>query len=197
MAKKKEKEYFYKDLKVKSKEELFFIFWLEKLKENGFILNWKYEPQYFVLSEKKTYKTVEYKKTKIKYNDTHLLKKTIYTPDFLFNATEKFMEINHNLLIYNIPENFYCGKKSIDETQLKFFIDTKGTFNRFKSNSDFSLRQRWLYDRYGYYVNKVEIDELFKNTFVPELCRYTPKKGDIVKKYIVCATEYEFFKKFN
>ena len=68
----------------------------------------------------------------------------------------------------------------------KTIIDVKGAFSRFHDQKSFNINQKWVYSRYGMYVQKVVPEKLFKKTFVPELCRYTPIKGKLIKKYKEC-----------
>ena len=48
----------------KSKEELYFSWYLDELKDNGYITNYEYECDSYTLSHKATYQTIKKLKTK-------------------------------------------------------------------------------------------------------------------------------------
>lgn len=155
--------------KFDSDEEEFFNFWCEEAVENNIIIDFKYTQKEYILSEK--------------FNDTRdkfLLHPHKYTEDFL---------------VYGINHKFYKPMK-------KFFravngncyhIDTKGTFNKYGGDREFSINRKWMMDKHGIFINKIVPDKLFKQTWAPECyLKYTEKTKVVQKKYLEMKTVKQF-----
>ena len=169
-----------------STEEWEFYNWLLEVERYGIVSEIEYQPNTFTLSKKVWYtENVKYltkaKKTpKVKIVTRGLLRPCTYTPDFRFDI--------HNSLIQSIIKNTHAMPCT------KTIVDTKGNFAGKKNNGaiTFPVKQKWLYQTHGLYVEKVIPEKLFKMTFVPEVARLSPKKKQPVKKYIGCKTIIEF-----
>jgi len=175
MGKNKKSKIVYKDSELDSKEELEFIYWLNECKDAGLIENYIYQPEEYLLFDKiVVVKRVKKGKKEID-KDVTLLSAHIYSPDFSIKFTEKFNELylkndwNKFFKFFNVNEQFIC--------------DIKGSFSRNGGDRSFSINQKWVYQKYGIYINKIVPVDLFKTTWVPELARFTPKKKQIVEKY--------------
>ena len=161
---------------MKSNEEKFFSYWLEELKESGINIDWRYEPDSFILSEKITFpyqKTMKSGKSKI--IEKHLLNPHVYTPDFMIIDKSQILK-----------DLFHSNSEFI-------WIDTKGTWANRGATQEFSINQKWIYQKHGIYVNKVIPEKLFFKTFAPKKVRITPvtKKPT---KFTKCKTVHEFLK---
>ena len=66
----------------RSKEELYFSWWLDELQSAGFIKSWSYELETFTLAKAKSYTWLKHLKTKTNTVAGELLKAHRYTPDF-------------------------------------------------------------------------------------------------------------------
>ena len=163
----------YDSIEFDSQEELEFWHWLNEAYEAGLIAGYEYHKRSWALSEKQTYTDIVELKTKIKEVEKHLMHPHVYTPDFeIFGAKD--------IGLIDVHQDGW------------HVVDVKGTFNMYGGDREFSINQKWMYDKHGVYVHKVVPEKLFKKTWCPELVRYTPKTGKLRKKYIKCKTIKEF-----
>lgn len=155
MAKKNYK-YQYNGINLRSKEEVEFLQWLIEAKNNDYVIEYKYEPKTFILAPAKW------------HGKTHLLHKQAYTPDFFISFTDKFNQFSHGLHL----QNNSC------------YVDVKGTYTKGFANSSaytFPILQKWLYDKYNIFVNKIVVRDnntkkgFFSKTFVPEILAYNKR----------------------
>ena len=112
-------------------------------------------------------------KTKTKTIDKFLLHPHKYTPDFVFYKLDPLDQFNHGLID--------CKKKIV-------FVDVKGSFFGGRNNNSsitFPISQKWVYDKYEIYINKVVPDKFFKKTFVPKSVAYG-KRGQLLKRWKDC-----------
>lgn len=176
----------------RNNEEIFFSYYLDELKENGLITNYTYEEDTFELSPKIefTYKKKTHLKTKIKEEDLKktLLREHVYTPDFKIFPTALGVDKNiFNYRYYDFP--IFIISNETDN--VIHWVDIKGEFAG-KTNSTqytFPLNQKWMYQQYGIYVQKVKPFDLFKQTFTPKKVieemvykRDYYKKGKLIAK---------------
>ena len=137
-----------------SKEEIDFYKWALELQQSGYISKIIYHPEPLELSGRAV-KTIEVKlKTKIKEKDKFLLNPHEYTADFILYPNEKFWELGVKLEVS--PDGL-------------IYIDVKGTWNKYESDTKFSINQKWVYQKYGIFVNKVIPKKLFKKSFAPNI----------------------------
>lgn len=89
-----------------------------------------------------------------------LLRKHVYTPDWIIEFTT----------VPDFMKQFHIVNKM-------WVVDIKGSFNGARNTSaiTFPLNQKWMYQRYGIYVDKIIPKELFENTFTPK--RYLKTDG--------------------
>lgn len=160
--------------KMDSEEERQFYSWLLEAEEADLVSRIQYQPESFSLSGKASIQVEKKLKTKTKIVEIFLLGPHEYTPDFVFMWSG---EKNHPFVSF--ATNWA-------------WVDVKGTFNRFGDQKQFSINQKWVYDKYRIYINKVVPEKLFKETWVPEACRFTPKQNKPVKKYIGCRTVNQY-----
>lgn len=157
-----------------SNEEVDFYHWLVEAKQLGYIDSFVYHPQSWVLSEKKTQIATVGKKTKTK----HLLHPHTYTCDFVF-LLGKDPDCN---LIEEFPKAKIISNNCDDIGYV--YVDVKGAFVGKYNNSaiTFLINQKWVYEKYGEFVNKVVPKTFFKNTWLPENSAYG-KRGNKLKKW--------------
>ncbi len=136
-----------------SQEELHFYFWCADALAAGIVSAWSYQPRTFELAPKVTVPETVQMKTKTKTVEHFLLNPCSYTPDFLL-----------------VPgPRWHLVAKSLYSADGKgFWIDVKGKFGgQYGDDVKFSLLQKWLYDKWRIYVNKVIPVNFFEKTFVP------------------------------
>lgn len=109
----------------------------------------------------------------VKVGKKSLLRAHTYTPDYLLYSEGTLSPL------YPTTELIY--------------VDVKGGFSLYNNHREFSVNQKWIYQKHGVYVNKVVPETFFKQMWVPEKARLTPKTGQIRKKYAECRTvgDYE------
>jgi len=147
-----------KEIKFDSDEERQVACWLNECEKAGFVDRVLYHAVEYQLSDR-----IADEKGRF------LLHGHKYSPDFVFCLKTPLKPF----------QKFFKYRKNI-------VIDVKGSFSKYHDQKSFSLNQKWTYARYGVYVQKVIPEKLFKATFVPEACRYTKKRGQLVKKYLGC-----------
>lgn len=158
-----------------SDEERHFYSWLLEAEETGIVSDIEYQPRSFELSPRASMKIEKQLKTKTKMVDKFLLHPHKYTTDFSFEW-------------HGMGSPFVMIKGMC-------WVDVKGTFNKYGDPKQFSINQKWIYQKYGIFINKVVPQKLFLKTFCPEACRYTPKRRDPVKKYIGTGTIHDFIER--
>ena len=145
-----------------SKDELYFSYWLEELDE--FILGWESHPDPFKLFDGLSIIKQVQLKTKVKQVEKTLLQPHVYTPDFFINVTHNFPFKKH--IISN-------------------YIEIKPKFDRYNMTRLFHINQKWVFDKFGIYVQQIIVDTLFKQTFVPRKCAFL-KNGERGKRFEKC-----------
>lgn len=193
--------------KYKNKEELYFSYYLDELINVGIISGYAYEEEKFDLFEGCTfsYTKVTELKTKTKYEDLTktLLQPCTYTPDFIIIAPKAIKGLCGVLDTLGKQPLVASGKDA------KIYVDVKGVFAG-RTNSTqytFPLKQKWMYQRYNIYTNKVVPYKIFKDTFTPSrviqeevYVRDIPKrgiKGGDSKLSFTPITINEWLKKLN
>ena len=160
-----------------SDEEWHVSHWLMEAQGHGLLGEIVYQPDPFVLSERASVTVEKQLKTKTKTADKFLFHPHKYTPDFSFYLKDGFLNRHFNNPIHNW-----------------IVIDVKGGFNPYGDPKQFSINQKWMYQKYEIYVEKIVPEKLFKKTWVPEICRLSPKLKKPVKKYINVPIISEFLK---
>jgi hypothetical protein len=186
MPKKEKPKIIHDSIEFKSYEELDFYFWCVEAKNYQIISDFKYNAETYLLSPKQTLSVEKKLKTKTNIVDKHLFHEHVYTPDFHIFKGKRWnvLEDKHGLLALHGYNN-------------EFIIDTKGTFQKHDGSRSFSINQKWMYEKYRIYINKIIPEKFFKLTWLPESCRLTQKTKQIKKKYAKCQTLYQKFRNFK
>lgn len=143
-----------------STDEYEFYIWLKK---SG--VKFKYHPTSLILSDPvPSYRYIQLK-TKVKKKEYNLLQGCCYTADFKIKKK-------------NLPSCLRDLKISGNDC----WIDIKPSFLRFHDGKSFSILQKWIYQRHGIYINKVNVNHVFKNSFVPKEIAFC-LNGSVRKKY--------------
>jgi len=179
VAKNKKSEIIYDGIHFDSNEEVDFYHWCLEAKKYKIISEFSYNTTEYNLSPKQTLTVTKQLKTKIKEIEKSLLNPHSYTPDFNIIAGERWELMKNSKLI------------STHDNNTEYVIDVKGSFQLHDGSRSFSINCKWMYDKYGIYINKVVPEKFFKLTWLPEKCKLSPKKRQIRKKYIGVKTLYE------
>lgn len=155
--------------KLDSDEELYFYWWLSELKENGYIDEFILQPEPFTLSVKmkmtyfKPMKRVEDKE--LSYN---LINGHIYTTDARIVWNKKAENVFYKDLTTELgkydsyKDAIFIATESISYVEVKPKFDFKNMTRLAKTNI------KWVWDKYGIFVNLVIPERLFKLTFTPD-----------------------------
>lgn len=149
-----------------SDEEFWVYNWLMEAKGKGLVVDITYQPGPFELSPRASVTVKKQLKTKVKDVDMFLFNPHVYTPDFSFTVSAELSGYFKLPLINNV------------------IIDVKGHFNKHGDPKQFAINRKWMLIKFGIYVEKIVPEKLFKKTWVPDCCRFTPVRGDLVKRYI-------------
>lgn len=188
-----------------SKEEWYFSLWLEELTSKSLIESTKYHPNSFTLSNKVAITFEMQMATKTKLKDFHLAAEHKYQADWLIYWSPLASGIMHpgKSPLKKSPMCYPFLVNWSEKKQLFYsVIDIKGSFSGPHNNSavTFPLNQKWVYAKFGIYVQKVVLtpriakgrqvpaDALFPNTFVPRRYLTTDNSGIARKinfKYIL------------
>ena len=165
--------------KYDSNEEIYFSWYLKELADKGIIINWEYHPKTFILSEKVTHVFHKQLKTKDVVKNSVILNDHRYQADFLIHWNAGW-EGRIFMCLDGLLSTRYAFIANINKEGVPFsVIDIKGSFARPHNNSaiTFPLNQKWVYQKYNIYVQKIIPQHLFKETFVPVRFLLTDKSG--------------------
>ena len=143
-----------------SEEELYTMYFFEELRQAGIIEKIIYQPKPFLLTKPVKYNRIQALKSKTKQVECHLFHKHHYTADFIIHwikeesdkiLTKDLFDENHN------HDNYFFAQTSEKSGKYLSIIDTKGSFAGRNNTSavTFPLNQKWLWDKYKAYVQKV------------------------------------------
>lgn len=189
----------------KSSSEMYFEWWLDELKDAGFVLSYKRCDTYdlippFAFDVKQHYKT---KEPLIK--TINVLRQIRYTPDYEVVFSKKllaklFCQIKGRDILdngrENVPGNIYqevlfMSADDSSEDSITLFFDVKPPNSVIKfaganaSSRDFPIKQRLMYSVHNIFVNKVvpygDKNCLFCKTFLPKRYKWTDKSKALRK----------------
>lgn len=173
---KKQKKFKNGKYEMKSHIELYFSWWLDELKREGFIKEWWYEEYTFPLAEQIKVPYKKQLKTKVKEEEEIILERASCTADFTIVWSEKAK----NIFYLDRNEPLKGGVRDIpirlsDPDKLISHIETKGNNESSTSSSiSFPYKQKWVYQKYGAFIQKVKPfsykvnkNILFQSTFYP------------------------------
>lgn len=135
---------------VDSIEEVLTYKWLVQAIELGIVKSFEYQPITFEITKQVKY--FDGKKERV------LFRPHVYSPDFL-------IEIN--------PQHEQLKKEFKILFDNKIYVDVKGTFN--KTQRSFSIDQKIIYDKFGYYIYKLIPKDFMKKFGILEEFLYTQK----------------------
>ena len=168
--KNKKSKIVYNNINVDSNEEWQFFNWLDEAKTLGIVIDYEYQPEPFIITNKFKYNSY------IDNKEKHLMQNHIYTCDFKIWFSLDFVKILSK--IFKIDRNQVCEKNKT----ILVYTDIKGSFNRFGGDRLFSIHQKLVYDKYNIYVEKIVPKTFFKKAGIAKNCLKTPS-GRVSKIY--------------
>ncbi len=180
-----------------STEEWHFYHWTIEAGEIGIITAANYHPWKTQLGDSINMKVPRPTKRKPKgTRKIHLLRAIQYEPDWVIGIDPG----KNNFIDYNIipVKKTVSGFKpyEINQNGGVLVIDVKGSFTLHQSQK-FPVIQKWMFDKYRVYVNKIEPKKFFKKFWVPKLAAFTEKTGKRAAAYKECIFVDEWKKEHN
>lgn len=181
-----EKQREYLSFPVDSEGEIHFIMWMEELKQNGFIKDYK-RGDSKLLSSSVTNNYVQQLKTKSKPCTQNILMGHSYNWDFTIEWTD--LGIKH--FVNKFGEKW--EKPFIINSESESYIECKPPFD-FQNMSRLAvLNIKWIWDKYQIFIQLVKNIELFEKTFTPKVY-LTTKNGKERKTKHKIRTLEEYLK---
>lgn len=168
-----------------SDEERWFYYWCVELLEAGYIKEFIHQPQSFRLANEVRHTIVKpMKRVEDKLLSKILLEDKVYTPDFkiIWSGVNHFHLPKATLLQCSLIKEFISGKiiserEKLSDASYAFvsYIEIKPDFDQNNMTREFKINQKWMYQKYGIYINliiptkknKPKIN-WFQQTFTPE-----------------------------
>lgn len=152
-----------------SVEEVDMYSWLLEAHDLGIVIDFKYQPKSYLLSDAVKYVNAEGKQRT-------LLREHIYSPDFEFTIEPK------NCL--KLAKELKLSQDQARRDWFKVCVDVKGTFAKSDGGRSFSINQKWLLQKHDVYVCKIVPKDFFKLFGVPKACQLTAKTKKPRKMYL-------------
>jgi len=156
--------------------EQYFSWWLKELKEEGFIDDYEYQIEKFLLSSKDQFIWTKQLVTKTKEQTRELIKGHHYTPDFKIiwnNRAEGILYTNIDNPKLSYPDAYF--KAQYRDGLIVSTIDVKPPHDFENMTRLFTINQKWVLQNFGIYVQKITPvggakvkKHLFKDTFMPK-----------------------------
>ena len=184
-------------INFKSNEEKYFHWYLKELINCKIVTSFIYQPKPFILFEPVSLSYRKQLQTKVKTTDVALLQDHQYQADFMFfwnpdtsNIQEKLFIGLTDTLSTSYKQYPFVANFSKKRNCYYSLIDVKGTYNQNDAWRRFSIEQKWVYQNFKIYVQKIithphvtrtgkmiPMNALFSNTFLPERFLLTDKSG--------------------
>ena len=158
-------EFLNSNIEIDSQEEYQFYNWIIEAKKMNIILDYIYQPNSFLLTEKTLY-TPLFNNPKNK--EKHLFAEHIYTADFKIIIDYKYGEI--------FSKYFKLSKNNLNaDGNIEIYIDVKGGFMSNDSGRSFSINQKLVYEKYKILISKLVPKDFFLKLGCPKNLFFTEK----------------------
>jgi hypothetical protein len=176
--------------------ETYFEWYINELKEAGYIKIVKREPFPILINDAVTHKRYDFSTKNVKTENYKLFNQNTYTCDWVIIWEKKSQEIFYNIIDSDSPIRIHCPFYAIADKNGEHvsFVDVKPPagamiFGNNTSGYTFPIIQKMIYTIYGIYVNKAipiplmskgvvksgNKSALFVTTFIPK--RYLMTDG--------------------
>lgn len=186
--------------KFDSKEELYFSWYLMELQKNGYIESWaRFEEvsDSYNLTEGLIWEYIKpMKRVADKELEQIILSPSAYTPDFKIFWTPKALgifvsDLNSARSTEKIETEFICQ-------DLISIIEVKGTFDMGNMTRLAINNIKFVYYKFGVYVNMIKVPAIFNKSFTPNRYLLTDKTLKIrTIKYKNVRTIQQFINKLQ
>ena len=167
----------YNGILMDSQEEVYFAHWLDEAVSAGWVEKWMYVTKPFLVCPpiKRRYTKTTVLKTKIKQEQKEftILQDLEYTPDFKIKWTQdginRFVSFvaNTEKLEEFDPKSFFFGGYEGD-LYTTTWVEVKPNFDMHGKISKFSVLQKILWTFKQTFVDLIQPDDLFKDTWMPK-----------------------------
>jgi hypothetical protein len=163
MAKKKKKKHdeVVNGIPVDSIGEVYFAWYFQELKDAGYVKEYK-RGQSYLLSESLVNNYVVQLKTKSKPSQETILMGHSYNLDYEVEWTEEGANLFCSRFGEKIIKPFVCN------SQNKSFFECKPMFDFNNMTRLATLNVKWLYQKFGIYVQFITPEKVFPKTFTPQ-----------------------------
>lgn len=176
-----------------SPSENLFVWWLEDLKEYGFLKSYIFEPTSWRIYEPVMFNTLKpMKRVPDKVLEKKLLDKHDYTCDFELKFTDKGIELFLGFIKKNIKGELHMDYEDVvkpfiaNECSNRAFIEIKPDNHDYQNKTQFvSNTIKSVWDKFNDYVNLIKPERLFKSTFYPSRYFYNDSGKDYRKKIVM------------
>lgn len=158
-------------MEFESKEELYFSWYLEVLRNWNFIELWEKIDEPFQLTSDLTIKYIKpMKRVPDKELTQTLFSGRVYTPDFKIKWTDQAIGI----FTQELQDGEKITTPFISQGNVSI-VEVKGVFDNNNMTRLATNNIKDIYEKYGVYVTMTKIPMLFKKTFTPERYLLTDK----------------------
>ena len=183
--------------------EIYFEWYLQELKEAGYVKSWHREPFDITISEPVNHNRYDFKTKDVKIEEFQLFRANKYTADYVIVWNPIAQELFYNILSDEKPIRIWCPFYAMIDTKGEHYTicDVKrpsgaGKYGNNASDYTFPIMQKIIYSRYKIFVTKVvpipmvqkgQVKSgnnvaLFTTTFVPK--RYHLTDGGLQGRVI-------------
>jgi hypothetical protein len=180
-----------------SKEEMYFSWYLDELKDAGYIKKWHYQFPTYPLADTISVPVVKYTPSgKLSKNQKPrtLLQPASYTCDFCIDWTNKAKYLLFEPIdAIQTWRPVFFADYILEIDCYRSYVDVKAVFTRRDSDAaKFSLLQKWVWQNYETYIQKVVPAHLFEHTFTPKRYLITDKtkKARTIKYDTITLQKY-------
>lgn len=165
---------------IQSDEELYFAYWLEELKDAGYIKEFVLQPAPFKLADAVIFDWIKDTSTKTIKNrfeerESNMLEAIEYTADAhiiwdisamnLFFTVGKPRSNKCKLLIAHMVFD-----KDSHDWEAHSHVEVKPIFDQNNMEREFKIKQKWVYQKHQTFINLVVPQKFFPHNFTPKMC---------------------------
>ena len=166
------------DQQVDSKEEMYFVWYLEELVATGFVKDFRRCPTYQlgIPIQKQYIKPM--KKVEDKILEQTIMKPHEYTPDYIIMWERESVGVlctDIDDIFDKHVSKFICQK---DGDEYYSHVEIKGGYDRFGRTDKMQISIKWLFQKMGIFTNLIKMPMLFEQTFTPKRYHFTDKKKE-------------------
>lgn len=184
-----------------SEQERYYSWWLDELVKAGFVDHYKLQPSPFALGAKTIHTYLQQLKTKTKVVEETIMRPHVYTPDarIVWTAQAENIFVTTNSFDQKIYKRQYqqLDIGHGDPGALHSYTEVKPAFDMQNMTRLMVLNQKWVWQRYGTYINIRKIPNHFEQTFTPIRYMFTNKTGEPRKLNYKAQTLNEFLEKWQ